>query len=423
MTQMGNAQTHSAQIVVVGAGIIGLACAHYLKQKNFDVTVIDQGTIGSGCSFGNCGYICPSHIMPLAAPGMIGKGLKSMLTPQSPFRIKPQLRLAFYNWLFQFALRCNNKHVLNTSRHLKNILDFSREEFNFLFEHHPMTAEWKETGLLYVFRSEKGLDNFCKTNDFLTNQFDLPAQLIEGHRLTDFEPTLISGLAGAYLYPNDAHLNPRNFVLSWSKYLKMCGVKFIENCRVDTIQKEKHAIKSLSSSKGEITAEKFVIATGAWSTRFAKQLGTKIPIEPGKGYSVTIPKPHNNLSLPILFPEHSVGLTPLDDLLRIGSMMEFSGYDKHIPEHKIGYLFKTADAFLKEPLQKRKKQIWYGWRPMTWDSLPIIGHVPQLKNTLLATGHNMLGVTLAPATGKLVAELINEEHTSIDVTPYAPNRF
>jgi len=166
-----------------------------------------------------------------------------------------------------------------------------------------------------------------------------------------------------------------------------------------------------------------VFALGARSRLWSRQLGVSIPIEPGKGYSLTMPRPDRCPSHPILFPEQRVGVSPFEEGLRLGSMMEFAGYDETVPPHRLAQLRDAARRYLVASVDGPAEETWFGWRPMTWDSLPIIGAIPGLAGGYLATGHNMIGVTLAAATGRLIADLIADRPPFIDATPYHPGRF
>lgn len=248
-----NDSAQNESVLIVGAGIIGIACAHYLSRAGFKVTVIDQGTIARACSHGNCGYICPSHVLPLTAPGTIPKAITSFFNPAATFRVKPRR--------------------------------------------------------------------------------------IDGEELPGFDPALKPGLAGAYHFENDAFVRPDRLALAWSEELK------------------------------------------------------------------------------------SEGVTPFAEGYRLGSMMEFVGFDRSIPESRIQQLRDSAAPYLVEPFTEEVQETWYGWRPMTWDSLPIIGRAPKLDNAYLATGHNMLGMSLATGTGKLIAEFVQQQTPHIDINAFSPTRF
>ena len=411
------------RVLVVGAGHIGIACAHYLAADGYDVTVIDQGEIGGACSLANCGFIVPSHVLPLTEPATLLKGIKSLPNPRAPFRVKPQLRPALYHWLLQFARRCTHERMLEGAAALKTILDASAEEYRALLAHPELDAAWKESGMLFVFRSAAALENFGRDDEVLSAEFGLAARRLEPEDLREFEPALVDGLAGAYYYEEDSFLQPDKLNTSWAGWLGQRGVRFIEDCRLEQIGISERRIHDIVTSQGPMSADHYVFAIGAWSSLIADALGCEIPVEPGKGYSVTMSRPDIMPTHPMLFPEHSIGVTPFDDSYRIASMMEFAGFDATIPEYRIRQLQDSARPYLREPVGAEIEHTWYGWRPMTWDSLPIIGRVPRVSNALLATGHNMLGLTLAPTTGRLIADLVAERAPHIPVEPYSPARF
>ena len=410
-------------VLIVGSGVVGIACAHYLMKSGFDVTVIDQSSIAGACSHGNLGYICPSHILPLTAPGAISTAIKSFFDSSAPFRVKPRLSPAFFNWMWQFARRCNRRQMLEAAFHLKALLDSSMDEYRKIISEQTFDCEWHESGLLHVLETKSGMQDFAETDKLLADQFGVSAQRIEGEDLPQFDPAFKSGLAGAFYYGGDAFTRPDLLNAAWSQYLKQHGVIFIEDCKLDAIKRKNGQITGLQTQKGMMTADQFVFAAGAWSAQLSSGLGCRIPVEPGKGYSVTMDRPDVCPKYPMLFPEHNVGVTPFEQGYRLGSMMEFIGFDKSIPERRIDQLRESAKPYLVEPFTEKILNTWYGWRPMTWDSLPIIGRVPRLDNAYLATGHNMLGLSLAAGTGKLIAEIIREQPTHINAIAFSPERF
>jgi len=418
-----NSKSRTEHVVVVGAGIIGIACAHYLSRAGLRVTVVDKGKVGGACSHANCGYICPSHVLPLTEPGAIRVALGSLVTPNAPFRVMPQCSPAFWNWMWQFARRCTHRQMLASGAHLQPLLVSSMAEYRRLLDEDDLDCEWRESGLLYVFKSKRGFEEFEKTDRFLRDHFGVAARRIDGSDLPQFDPTLKSGLAGAFHYQDDAFLRPESLASAWSKRLMSRGAKFRENCELKGMAKSNGRMLRVRTSAGEIAADGFVFATGAWSPMWSKELGCPIPIQPGKGYSVTMARPDPCPLYPMLFPERKVGVTPFSNGYRLGSMMEFVGYDESIPERRIDLLRRSAGDYLVAPFTDDVQDTWYGFRPMTWDSLPIIGRVPGLANAFLATGHNMLGMSLATATGKLIAELLGGHPTHIDAAPYTPQRF
>jgi len=239
----------------------------------------------------------------------------------------------------------------------------------------------------------------------------------------NFLKLLARNSGGAFYYADDAQVRPDRLAMAWTEKLRDDGVTFLEDCAAESLEITGGRLSQLRTSQGALHADHYVIAAGAWSTHFARQLGCHIPIEPGKGYSVTMQRPELCPRYPMLLPDHHVGVTPFKDGYRLGSMMEFVGFDTSIPASRIQQLREAAQPYLLEPFTDVVQETWYGWRPMTWDSLPIIGRVPQLENTYLATGHNMLGLSLATGTGKLVAEIVQRQTPHIDPDPYSPSRF
>lgn len=411
------------KVLIVGGGIIGIACAHYLLRNGFKVTVIDQGSIGGACSYGNCGYVCPSHVLPLTEPAALRVAIKSLFQPDAPFRVKPTLERDVLRWFWEFARRCRHRTMLKAGHHLKAILDASMNEYQYLVKEDSIDCEWKTSGLLYVLQTGKGMHEFAKTDQLLTQEFKVTARRVEGDELQALDPALKPGLAGAFLYEGDTMLRPDRLCLEWKNQLESRGVEFVEQCKALSIERDGQRITSVITSHGPMSCDHFVFAAGAWSSEWGAELGFSIPIQPGKGYSVTMKRPEVCPQYPMLFPEHRVGVTPFDEAYRLGSMMEFVGFDASIPEKRIQQLKRSAEPYLKEPWTQETQETWYGWRPMTWDSLPVIGQAPGIENVFLATGHNMLGLSLAPATGKLLAEMVSNEKTHIDPLPYSPNRF
>lgn len=415
--------TRNESIIIVGGGVIGLACAHYLQEAGKMVKIIEEGSLAGACSSGNCGYICPSHVLPLTEPSAIWTAVKSLFNPKAAFRIRPSLRPAFWNWMLQFLLRCHHGQVLKGGRALQPLLESSAREYNSLLENTLSGCDWEKNGLLYVFKNSSELEQFAGIDRFITEQFGIAAQRIGGSDLPEMDPALKPGLAGAFHYPDDTSLRPDLLNARWIDHLQHRGVELIDQCSLTGLHPSGATIQSIETTRGTMEADQFVFATGAWSSRLAQFLECRIPVEPGKGYSVTMPRPPICPTYPMLFPEKKVGVSPFKEGYRLGSMMEFSGFDSTIPAHRIEQLRQSAEDFLVEPYTDPILEIWYGWRPMTWDSLPIIGQVPRMENGFLATGHNMLGLAMATGTGRLVAELVQGIDTHIDPEPYSPKRF
>ena len=422
MTVNKNVEKKTA--VVVGGGVIGLACAHFLEKSGFRVRVIDQGKIGAACSHANCGYVSPSHVLPLTVPEAIPMAMRSFLKPKSPFKIKFRWNSSHWNWMVQFAKRCKKDVALTAGHHLKSILDFSIAEYRKVLKAEAIECEWRESGLLYAFETKAGLDAFRKENDLIVAEYQHGAREVTSQELPELDPVLKSNLAGGFIHEEDASLRPDLLNHGWRKSLEARGAEFAEDCALKAVVRSADGnIERLDTSTGPVVADHYVFAIGAWSESVGKMTGFKLPIQPGKGYSVTVEKPVKCPSLPMLFPEKKVGISPFRDGFRIGSMMEFVGFDDSIPDYRIRQLKESVQPFFDFDLQSNATERWTGFRPMTYDPLPVIGRMPKSLNGFIATGHSMLGVSMAPATGKLISEIVAGQNTSIDVAAFDPARF
>jgi len=409
--------------VVIGGGVIGVACAYYLSKSGWHVTLLDRGRIGGGCSHANCGLVCPSHVLPLAVPGAIRGALGALLQRNPPFSIKARLDPALWSWLFRFARRCNVPDMLKAGHACQALLDSSMALYERLLRVEAIDCEWEKRGLLFVYQTKREFDRFARTDALLGEHFHLPARLIAADELTAFEPALKPGLAGGYYYEHDAHLRPDRLLSEWRAVLETHGVKILENCEFKGFVSNNSRAVCAVTSNGEIEADAFVVATGAWTPLLARQIGCRVPIQPGKGYSLTMPRPAVCPRVPLILVEHYVAVTPMQSGYRLGSTMEFAGYDSSIRQQRLDLLRIGAAACLRDPYCEPVQEAWYGWRPMTYDSIPIIERSPRCENLFIAAGHNMLGLSMAPATGKLVAELVTGHPPHVDPSCYRLTRF
>lgn len=403
--------------------MVGAACAYHLAKAGRVVTVIDRAGFGSGCSHANCGYVCPSHVLPLAAPGALWSTFKAMLGRNSPVKVRPGVVLRDLGWFLGFARRCTRTHMMSAATGIQGLLTSSRGLYDDLIRDERLECEWETKGLLFVFRSEHAMDHYAETDRLLREQFDTPARRIDGEALVAFEPALRSGLAGGWLYEGDAHLRPDRLMGEFRRVLTGLGVEIRENCPVTGFLRRGDRVEGVSTIGGDLTADDVVVAAGAWTPHLRRELGCRIPIQPGKGYSITFPRSVAGPTYPMIFEEDRVAVTPFRSGFRVGSTMEFAGYDERLNRDRLTLLTSSAGSYLREMPSGSAEDEWWGWRPMTPDGLPVIGPVPALPNVWLAAGHNMLGLSMAPATGRLVAELVTGARPHLDPAPYSVTRF
>lgn len=423
LTVKNSSDGAKGSIVIVGGGIIGIHCAWYLHCAGWNVTVIDRDTIGGACSFGNCGLICPSHVLPLTEPGAFKDALASLFRPDSPFRVKPQLNPRLWLWMLKFARRCNRNSMLSAAEGIQAILESGMTEYRNLVAQYGLDCEWVEQGLLFAYQSQQALDAYAATNELLTEKFNEPATYLNGQQLHALEPALKPDLAGAWHYQHDAHLRPDRLVQEMRWRLEADGVQFLEGTQPQRISGTGSTATSMTTNNETLAADAFLFACGAWTPMMAEFLGCRLPIQPGKGYSLTFQRPPTCPRTPIIFPEHRVAVTPMQSCLRLGSIMEFAGYDQSLRPARLKLLTQGASHYLKLMPDTPPLETWYGWRPMTYDSLPIIDVSPRWNNVWIAAGHNMLGLSMAPATGRLISEMVAQQTPHIDPKPYSASRF
>ena len=415
-------QNKSRRAVIVGAGVIGAACAYYLCRTGWEVTVIEKDRWGQGSSHGNCGLIVPSHVLPLNQPGALRQGLQWMLKSDAPLYIKPRVDLALGAWLMRFAIRCNRQAMLRAAAARSAMLKHAIDLYQNLIDEEAMRCDWAANGVLCVFRTQHEFESYQAT-DKLIEAFGQSCQTLNPGDLQAFEPTLRSDIAGGYLYANSAHLRPELLMDDFKRILTRSGVTILEHTIVSDFKGKAGRVHSAVTDQGVVAGDEFVVATGAWTPLLNQALGFRVPIQPGKGYSITMPRPRRCPSIPCMLEEDRVVATPWSDGYRLGGTMEFSGYDDTLNQERLKALQLGAQRFFKPMALGPVEEQWYGWRPMTFDGLPIIDRSPRWQNVMVAAGHNMLGISLAPGTGKLVSEILNGATPHLDPRPYGIKRL
>ena len=411
-----------SDVLIVGGGVVGLACAHYLLRAGRSVRVIERDCVGAATSHGNCGTITPSHAPPLAAPGMVLKGLKYMLTPDAPLYIKPRLDFELANWLLRFSLRCNHRDWRQTALAKSTLLHASRRLLEDLVREQRLDCEFAADGAHLVYRDPKAFARDCAELPEL-GEFGIESKVLSAAELAADEPALKPGAVGAIHYPGDAHLRPDRYCEELARLVRAAGGVIEEGVAARGFARENGRIVAVETADGKREGRDVLLALGPWSPMLSKQLGIRLPIQPGKGYSITYSRPASAPRRPLVLKERSVCVTTWAGGFRLGSTMEFSGYDASLNRTRLDALERGAREYLLEPTGPKKIEEWFGWRPMTYDDMPILGRAPGLDNLWLATGHGMLGVTLSAVTGRLLTDLICGDEPIVDPAASAPQRF
>lgn len=411
-------------VLVIGAGVSGLATALALLHARRQVTVIDAGRIGGGASHGNCGTITPSHAPPLAAPGMIGTAIRWTLTPDAPLYIPPRFDPLLWRWLLGFAARCNQRDWLASARAKYALLSDSRVRLANWVRDFDLECEFVESGEDFVFRDPRRLEQDQHELPLL-RELGIPFTVLDGPAYESQEPALKPGLVGAIRFSGDASLRPDRYVAELARLVRKHGGRIIEDTALQSLQPDGDRV-TVVTAVGSLRARDVVIATGAWSPRLASAIGLpwlRRAIQPGKGYSITYSRPALVPKTPLMLRDRSVCVTTWGDGYRLGSTMEFSGYNTQLNERRLGALERGAREFLHEPVGPQVRERWYGWRPMSRDDIPLIGRAPGHRHLWLATGHGMMGVGMSAGTGQLMADLIQGREPSVNPAPFDPARF
>ena len=412
------------KVTIIGGGVVGLCCAYYLNKEGYEVTVIDRNDITDGCSFGNMGYISPSHFIPLATPGIVSQGLRWMLNPSSPFYIKPRLNRELIQWGLTFWKNSNAQKVKENIPHLNNLLQLSRELMNDLKKEFNDSFTMIEKGCWTLYKNEKTADHERHLAEQAV-RLGLKTQTYSASQVQELEPEVEVDAAGGVLWLDDCHLDSAKLMKALHHFLQTEGVKFFLNSEVKRFERTNGKINSVITDKDKIDTDEIIIANGSWMPAVARMAGIHLLMQPGKGYSVVYENMEKNLRRPAILIEARTAMTPIDRWLRIGGTMELSGHSDNVLPKRVTAIYDSVKKYFPSLDISRPEpgKAWYGYRPVTPDGLPYIGKHKKISNLTFAGGHAMLGVSAAAATGKLVNEILGNRPTSIDIFAFDPERF
>ncbi|NLG08201.1 MAG: FAD-dependent oxidoreductase [Deinococcales bacterium] len=416
----------SRHVVVVGAGIVGLASAYYLRRAGFEVTVLERDPEERATtSHGNAGMVVPSHFVPLAAPGVVAQGLRWMADPRSPFYVKPRLRADLLAWGWRFWRAGTTAHVTRSAPLLLALNLASRDAYVELDAELGGGFAFERQGLTMLCATERGLEEEARVAA-LAAGLGMRAEVLDGREAQAREPGIELAVAGGVHYPEDAHLDPAAFMRVLQRRLAADGVALRFGTRVAGFEATNGRVEGVRVAAGELVrADHVVLAAGSWTGALARPLGLRLPMQPGKGYSLTLERPSQRLRVPSILAEARVAVTRMGERLRVGGTMELAGFDEGANEARvqgiIGSALRYFPGLARAELETAPR--WHGFRPCSPDGLPYLGRSPRHANLTVATGHSMMGVSLAPVTGRLVAQLVAGEAPQLDVTALRVDRF
>jgi len=412
------------KIIIVGGGVNGLCAAYYLQKNNFEVTVIDSGDISNNCSFGNMGFLSPSHFVPLASPGIISEGLKYMLSSTSPFYIKPRLNLSFIQWALKFYQSSNQKTVEKNAPHLSQLLNLSRRLMNEIKDDIGDVFDMEEIGCMMMCHSQKAFEDELKLMDG-ARKFKLEVEVLNREELQKREPDVELDIYGALLFKDDAHIHPGKFMVAMKNFLQKKGVNFQLNTSVTGFKKNRKKVEEVVTDKGTFKGEEIIISAGSWLPQVAKMAGINLLLQGGKGYSYTYDNVEKNIRYPAILVDGRCAVTPWNRMLRIGGTMEFTGNNSNVLLKRMEGIFNSVKRFypgLKIEFPPKEK-IWTGLRPVSPDGLPYIGKAEPYENLLISGGNAMLGISEGAAAGLIISDIVEKRSTPIDISAFKVGRF
>jgi D-amino-acid dehydrogenase len=410
--------------IVIGGGIIGLSSAYYLHQSGWEVTVLDKTDLSDSCSYGNLGMIVPSHFVPLAAPGMVSQGIRWMLNSKSPFYVRPALSGDLISWGLKFVKSATARNVEKAASFLLNLNLYSKRLYEELQQEPGFDFALENKGILMYFKSEKVAEEEVHLAE-KARSMGLDAVALNKNEVQVLEPETELDILGAIHYRCDSHLYPNKLLPQLIKNLQSAGVRIHGKNAVKQLIAEKGNIKKVITEQGEYEGDVVVMAGGSWLPQLARMAHLSIPLMPGKGYSFTDDKPQKKLNIPAILCEARVAITPMNGHMRYGGTMEIAPVNNKVNLNRVEGMVESIPKYfpgIKLDLPQ-EKDIWFGFRPCSPDGLPYLGRSAKLQNLIIAGGHAMMGLSLGPATGKVVADLANHQKPRVDISAFSPERF
>ena len=413
------------QILIIGGGVIGLSTAYYAARKGHSVTLIERNAAQrDGCSFGNAGMVVPSHFVPLAAPGMVALGLKWMWNPRSPFYVKPRFSRELLAWGLKFWRASTPEHVRRAAPLLRDLSLASRACFEELAALPDNDFGLVKKGLVMLCKTEHAWEEEARTAT-KARELGIPSEVLDARKTAALDPNVRMDVAGSVFFPKDCHLLPHRFMVCLQRQLELSDVKFHWNTEVTGWRGSGNRISAVETTQGDLTADEYVLCGGSWSPVIARGLRLNLPMQAGKGYSLTLPRPRQLPQICAIFSEARVAVTPMDGSLRIGGTMEIAGLNETVNPARVRGIIQSVPKYYPEfkPEDFDGIQPWRGLRPCSPDGLPYLGRARNWSNLSIATGHAMMGLSLGPITGRLMADILSDEKPTIDIRMLEPERY
>lgn len=412
----------SKEVVVIGGGVIGLCTAYFLQKEGHQVTVIDQSNMDSGASYVNAGYLSPSHIIPLSAPGVMRKGLKWMFNPSSPLYIKPRLAPDFLKWTYAFNKSCTSNHVNKAIKPIKELALLSQELYDDIKMTEDFNFQYKKDGLLMLCQKERTLRAEIRAAELAAKE-GLEVVEVGPEELKRLEPDVHLDVIGGTFYKCDSHTTPHEFMSEMKTHLRSRGVTFYANEKVTDFTMQNKRITAVITARQTLAADEVVLAAGSWSSFLSKKLGISLLLQAGKGYRINTERP-TGIRLPSLLVESKVAVTPMNGFTRFAGTMEIAGINATINKTRVDAIANAVHNYFPDITitELEKQDVASGLRPVSPDGLAYIGKSQKCPNLTIATGHAMMGWSMGPGTGKLVSEIVSDKKVSLNLHMFDPDR-
>ncbi len=411
------------EIVIVGAGVIGLCTALELLRAGRPVRVLDrEAAPPTNCSTGNAGMVVPSHFVPIAAPGMISRGLRWMLDRESPFFVRPRASTALVRWGWLFHRSCRANGMELKQELLRDLNLESRRQFLELAKEDDFGLETR--GLLMLCNSEHGLHEEAGVAE-QARAMGLRAELLDREQVGRLDPGITMDVVGGVHFADDCHLDPRRFLRALERRIEAAGGVIERGVEVDRLIADGKRITAVQAGARRIGGREFILCGGAWTPRLLAPLGWKLPLEAGKGYSLTLEDPPEMPQVCSILSEAKVAVTPIGRSLRFAGTMEIGGLQRRIDPVRVRGIIKSVKRYFPkiDPAAIEALEPWAGLRPVTPDGLPFLGRLPDFDNLAIGTGHAMMGLSLGPVSGRLLAGLVTGAKPFRPVDQLVPGRF
>jgi len=414
---------NKGKVIVIGAGIAGLSTAYYLVKDGWEVIILEKGDGLDNCSYGNAGMIVPSHFTPMAAPGMVSQGVKWMLNSKSPFYVRPSLNFSLIDWGLKFLKHANHRHVENSCEAIRDLNLQSSQLYDKWAKDEKFDFELRQNGIMMLYKTKSVEHEEIELAEKAI-QLGLDVEIFDKNGIQELEPNLQLDTLGGILYKCDGILYPPKLMQILNQFLKSNAVQFHHNTEVVGFKFSGNKVSEVLTSKGAFVADEIVVTGGAFLPSLASKLKLKLPLMPGKGYSFMYnPSEETKMVHAALLLEAKVAVTPMNNQIRFSGTMELGSANDKIYSNRVKGIVASIPKYLPNCKVDYPSDIWFGYRPCSADGLPYLGRTSKYTNVSIAGGGGMMGLSLGPAFGKVISDVLSGRKFETNIALFTPDRF